>query len=220
MTPKELAERVNQQPLIQAFFRAAEKADPEEAGRLRQANEAGLPDARMEPFLDALDQEYADPIDHLTSPPDGEMVEHSRSDLRYVDGLEAHRDEGGPVSDTNVSDLIAMVRWNANQHIASLSPTPNEGFAAEAMREALEFIADAPDPGASKERSATFYRVHAAMLKQAAAKALGRETVSQEAFDWAEEWANSEEGRAALTPSTAQEPEHGSDRADNGTGGV
>src|SRR5690606_18458136 len=66
------------------------------------------------------------------------------------------------------------------------------------LRGALAFIADTPDPGEEKERSATFYRIHAGMLKQVAAKGLGRETVSQEAMDWAERWTNSPEGQAAL----------------------
>lgn len=78
-----------------------------------------------------------------------------------------------------------------------LRSRPDAG--AEAMRSALEFIADAPDPGAEQERSATFYRLHAGMLKQVAAKALGRETVSPEAMAWADEWANSEEGQPSIT---------------------
>lgn len=74
-----------------------------------------------------------------------------------------------------------------------------KGLTEATYREALEFIADLPDPGAEKDRSATFYRVHAAMLKQVAAKALGRQIVSQESLDWAEEWFNSPEGKAALS---------------------
>ena len=66
-----------------------------------------------------------------------------------------------------------------------------------ALRRALEDIADLPDPGAEQERTATFYRIHIAMLKQIAAKGLGRQIVSQEAFDWAEEWFNSPEGITA-----------------------
>lgn len=65
------------------------------------------------------------------------------------------------------------------------------------LRTALENIADLPDPGAEQERTATFYRIHIAMLKQIAAKALGRQIVSQEALDWAEEWFNSPEGITA-----------------------
>ena len=60
--------------------------------------------------------------------------------------------------------------------------------------EALEVIADIPDPGEGQERSATFYRIHAAMIKQIAANALGRKTVSDEAMQWAENWWNSTEG--------------------------
>jgi hypothetical protein len=72
-----------------------------------------------------------------------------------------------------------------------------EAQLAEA-REALGFIADMDDPGSEKERSATFYRIHAAMLKQAAAKALGRKVVSDEAMKWATEWLESDEGQAAI----------------------
>lgn len=57
----------------------------------------------------------------------------------------------------------------------------------------LEFIADMPDPSEEQERSATYYRVHLACLKQVAAKALGRQTVSQEAMDAALVWWNSDE---------------------------
>lgn len=67
------------------------------------------------------------------------------------------------------------------------------------LEAALAFIADMPDPGHEKERSADFYRIHAAQLKQVAAKAIGRETVSQEAMDWAETQASEiAAARAAL----------------------
>lgn len=64
-------------------------------------------------------------------------------------------------------------------------------------REALEFISGLPDPGADRERSSTFYRAHAAQLKQIAAKALGKQTMSQEVLDWALEWWNSDESKQA-----------------------
>lgn len=69
-----------------------------------------------------------------------------------------------------------------------------------AQAEALEFIADLPDPGEEQERSATFYRIHAAQLKQVAAKALGRQIVSQEALDWAA--ASAISGEVEMTQAT------------------
>lgn len=81
---------------------------------------------------------------------------------------------------------------------------PNTRPATEALEarvkeleETLEFIADFPDPGQEQERSATFYRVHAAFIKQIAAKAIGRKVVSDEAMKWAEDWWNSEEAKEA-----------------------
>jgi hypothetical protein len=70
--------------------------------------------------------------------------------------------------------------------IAALQQPDERDEEVARLREALEFLADLPDPGAENERSATFYRVHAANLKQIAAKALGRQTVSDEALAWAE----------------------------------
>lgn len=55
----------------------------------------------------------------------------------------------------------------------------------EELERAHQFIADMPDPGEEKDRTALFYRIHAAQLKQISAKALGRETVSPEAMEWA-----------------------------------
>lgn len=46
---------------------------------------------------------------------------NARKDLEYIDGLSAHMDEDGKVSGKNVADLIAMVRWNAENLIEALS---------------------------------------------------------------------------------------------------
>jgi len=93
----------------------------------------------------------------------------------------------GGNDDTNIVQAFATHRHT--------STAASEARIAE-LEGALAFIADAPDPGADKERSAMFYRVHAAMLKQIAAKALGRQIVSAEAMEWATEWLNSPEGQA------------------------
>lgn len=66
------------------------------------------------------------------------------------------------------------------------------------MRKALEFIAEMPDPGEEKERTALFYRMYAGMLQKVAAKGLGRQVVSDEAMAWAKDWVESEEGQKAL----------------------
>lgn len=47
----------------------------------------------------------------------GEVERHARSDIQYVDGLARHIADGGEASAKNVSDLIAMVRWNAENLI-------------------------------------------------------------------------------------------------------
>jgi hypothetical protein len=46
-----------------------------------------------------------------------ETAKHAASDLAYLDGLVAHIASGGEVSDRNLSDLIAMARWNAEHLI-------------------------------------------------------------------------------------------------------
>lgn len=69
---------------------------------------------------------------------------------------------------------------------------------AEAMRQALELIADMPDPGEKRDRSASYYRIHAAMLKQVAARALGRETVSPKAMEKVDRWLRSKEAQASI----------------------
>ncbi len=115
--------------------------------------------------------------------------------------------------DARVATLFDAIQHGDAEHREWLRQAIDAHFAGEPVPEprgkgrkeariavlegALEFIADSPDPGEEKERSATFYRIHAAMLKQAAAKALGRQTVSDEAMQWAEEWWNSAEGIAA-----------------------
>jgi hypothetical protein len=64
-----------------------------------------------------------------------EAVAHSQSDIRYAEGLECHLDEGGTVSASNVRDLIAMVRWNAEQAIAAMQPmVTDETVEAEVAR--------------------------------------------------------------------------------------
>jgi hypothetical protein len=57
-------------------------------------------------------------------PNDGgrDTLAHARSDLQYIEGLEAHLDEGGATSASNIRDLIAMVRWNADHVIAAYNP--------------------------------------------------------------------------------------------------
>lgn len=45
-----------------------------------------------------------------------EVYMHAKSDIRYVEGLSEAIARGAPVSAKNVSDLIAMVRWNA-EHV-------------------------------------------------------------------------------------------------------
>lgn len=51
---------------------------------------------------------------------------HARSDLQYIDGLEAHLDEGGLTSSSNIRDLIAMVRWNAGLVIEAFAATSTQ----------------------------------------------------------------------------------------------
>ena len=68
----------------------------------------------------------------------------------------------------------------------------------EALEKALEMIADLPDPGEEKERTSTFYRIHIGALKQIAAKAIGRQVVSDAALEWLKEWESSDEGKAEL----------------------
>lgn len=86
---------------------------------------------------------------------DKALVEHSRSDLAYIMGLSAHMERGKP-SDKNISDLIAMVRWNAEQHIYAkdrleqltaeverlIEACAEPAFEVGVLREALDWMAD------------------------------------------------------------------------------
>jgi len=67
-----------------------------------------------------------------------EAVAHSQSDIRYVEGLECHLDEGGTVSASNVRDLIAMVRWNAQAAIAAMQPVSDKAAGDDIYREGVE----------------------------------------------------------------------------------
>lgn len=71
------------------------------------------------------------PADELAK---AEAIKHAISDLDYVAGLEACLDEGQYNGVKNVRDLIAMVRWNANAHIAALRHPPHSD---DALMDAL-----------------------------------------------------------------------------------
>jgi len=68
---------------------------------------------------------------HIATDPASEtIVAHARGDIAYVEGLAISINEGLPASDKNISDLIAMVRWNASVMIAAAeAPKSGEGLA-------------------------------------------------------------------------------------------
>jgi DNA primase large subunit len=122
----------------------------------------------------------------------GLLPEDAREAFYTLTSMYSHRGDGIPTQFIYPTEVRAAASVLAAR-IAELQAR------IERLKGALEFIADTPDPGEEKERTATFYRVHAAMLKQVAAKAIGRQTVSQEALDWAESvYAEIEAARAAL----------------------
>lgn len=51
-----------------------------------------------------------------------EILKHARSDVAYVTGLAEHIEQGGTVTEKNIGDLIAMVRWNAEMLISAFEP--------------------------------------------------------------------------------------------------
>lgn len=68
------------------------------------------------------------------------LADHIRSDLTYITGLADHMEAGGNVSEKNIGDLIAMVRWNAEHHLECRDTIETQARAIERLREALEDI--------------------------------------------------------------------------------
>ena len=64
--------------------------------------------------------------------------------------------------------------------------------------QALEVIAGTPDPGMLEDRPASFYRIHAEMLKKIARIALGHPPVSPETFALVDQWLDTDEGKAFI----------------------
>lgn len=101
-----------------------------------------------------------------------------------------------------MDNLIATLKAEA-EYVGAVYPHVAEIMAKAAdelavARKALEVISDTPDPGMLEDRSASYYRIHAGMLKQIASVGLGRPPVSAETFALFDQWLDTDEGKAFI----------------------